>query len=106
MDGPLGLDGGNGCIYVLGNNITAVQHAASHVLAVTGIAFHHLVGGFEAGIGDLGNTQLFVIGFLGRDDRSIRDQREVDTWVGDEVGLELGEIDIEGTVKTEGGCDG
>ncbi len=32
LDGPLGLDGGDGGIHVLGHHVTAVQHAASHVL--------------------------------------------------------------------------
>ena len=33
LDGTLGLDGRYGCIYILGDNISTVQHAASHVLA-------------------------------------------------------------------------
>ena len=42
LDGTLGLDGGNGSVDVLGDDISTVQHAAGHVLAVTGIALHHL----------------------------------------------------------------
>ena len=42
LDGTLGLDGGNGSVDVLGDNVSTVQHAAGHVLAVTGIALHHL----------------------------------------------------------------
>jgi hypothetical protein len=30
----------------------------------------------------------------------------MDTWVGDEVGLELSNIDVEGTIETEGGGEG
>jgi hypothetical protein len=33
LDGALGLDGRYGGIYILGDNISTVQHAASHVLA-------------------------------------------------------------------------
>ncbi|KAF4526368.1 hypothetical protein B566_EDAN014106 [Ephemera danica] len=55
LDGPLGLDGGNGGVDILGHNISTVQHAASHVLAVTGVALHHLVSWLEASIGDLRN---------------------------------------------------
>lgn len=51
--GTLGLDGTDGSVYILGYNITSVQHAASHVLAMTRIAFDHLVGRLEAGVGDL-----------------------------------------------------
>ena len=42
LDGTLGLDGSNGGVDVLGDNVSTVQHAAGHVLAVTGIALHHL----------------------------------------------------------------
>src|SRR5512143_2339804 len=52
LNGALGLDGGNGGIDILGHNITTVQHATGHVLAVTRIALNHLVGGFETGVGD------------------------------------------------------
>ena len=41
-----------------------------------------------------------------RDDRGIGGQREVDTRVGHQVGLELSQIHVEGTVKTQGGSDG
>jgi hypothetical protein len=42
LDGPLGLDGGDGGVDVFGHDVTAVQHAARHVLAVAGVALHHL----------------------------------------------------------------
>merc|ERR1719284_276040 len=32
LDGPLGLDGGNGSIDILGDHVSSVEHAASHVL--------------------------------------------------------------------------
>ena len=106
LDGPLGLDGGNGGVDVLGDNITSVQHAAGHVFAVTWVAFHHLVGGLEAGVGDLSNGQLLVVSLLGGDDRGVGSQREVDTWVGHQVGLELSQVDVECSVEAEGGSDG
>ena len=34
LDAALTLDSGDGCVHVLGHNITAVEHAAGHVLAV------------------------------------------------------------------------
>ena len=79
LDGPLGLDGGDGGVDVLGDDVNTVQHAAVHVLAVTGIALHHLVGGLEAGVGDLSNGQLLVVGRLGGDDWGVGGQWEVDT---------------------------
>jgi hypothetical protein len=44
---------------------------------------------------------------LGRgDDRGVADERVVNSRVGNQVGLELVEIDVEGTVKSERGGDG
>ncbi|PSN36054.1 hypothetical protein C0J52_23070 [Blattella germanica] len=51
LNGPLGFDGSYGCVDVFGHNISTVQHAASHVLPMTGVAFYHLIGWFEASIG-------------------------------------------------------
>ena len=47
-----------------------------------------------------------MVGLLGGDDRSVGDQREVDPGVGHQVGLELGEIHVEGTIEAEGSSDG
>jgi len=47
-----------------------------------------------------------VCGLRSRDDRGVGDEREVDTGVGDQVGLELVEVDVQGAVETEGGGDG
>lgn len=88
-----------------GQLTTAVQEAASHVLAVAGVALDHLVGGLEARVGNLGNGELLVVRLLGRDDRGVGDEREVDTGVGHKVGLELGKVDVEGAVETEGRGD-
>ena len=106
LDGALGLDGGDGGVDVLGNDVTTVQHAAGHVLAVTGVALHQLTGGLEAGVGDLSHRQLLVVGLFGGDDGSVGGQREVDTWVGHQVGLELSEIHVEGTIEAQRSGDG
>jgi len=106
LDGSLGLDGGNGGVDVLGDNITSVQHTAGHVFTVTWVTFDHLVGWFKGGVGDFSNGELFMVGFLGRDDWSIGGEREMDTWVWYQVGLEFSKIDVEGTIKSEGGSDG
>lgn len=91
---------------VVGDNVTTVQQASGHVLAVAGVTLDHLVVGLEAGHGHLLDG-VGLVGSLGsRDDRSIGDQREVDTRVGDQVGLELVQINVEGTIETQGGGDG
>ena len=46
-----------------------------------------------------------MISFLSRDERSIGGQGIVDPGVGDQVGLELIEINIESSIKPERGCD-
>lgn len=43
---------------------------------------------------------------LSGDDRGVADQRVVDTWVWHQVGLELVQVDVEGTVETQAGRDG
>lgn len=53
------------------------------------------VGGLEALVGAL----------AGRNDRSIADQRIVDTRIRDQVGLELVQIDVERTVEAQGRGD-
>jgi len=67
LDGSLGLDGGNGSVDVLGDNITSVHEAASHVLSVSWVALGHHAGWLEGGVGDFSNGELFVIGLLSRD---------------------------------------
>ncbi|KAE9528137.1 hypothetical protein AGLY_012559 [Aphis glycines] len=52
LNGPLGFDGSNGSIDILGDDITTVQHATSHVFAMTWVTFHHLVGWFKTSVGD------------------------------------------------------
>jgi len=106
LDGSLGLDGGNGGVDILGDDVTSVHEAASHVLSVSGVTLGHHGGGLEGGVGDLGNGELLVVGLLGGDDGSVGGEHEMDTGVGDEVSLELGDINVEGTVESEGGGEG
>jgi hypothetical protein len=72
---------------------------------VTGIALGHHVGRLEHGVGDLGHGELLVVGLLGRDDRRVRGEHEVDARVGHQVGLELSHIDVEGTIETKGSSE-
>lgn len=106
LDGALGLESSNSNVDILWYNITTVQHAGSHVLSVTWITLDHLVVGLEAGHGDLLNRVGLVRCLCGGDDRSVGNEREVDTGVWDQVGLKLVEIDVEGSIETERGSDG
>jgi len=96
LDSAAGLDLGDRGVDVLGDDVTAVEEAAGHVLAVAGVALDHLVVGLEAGRGDLGGGQLLVRGLLRGDDGRIGDQGEVDAGVRHQVGLlhENGYINI------------
>jgi len=70
---------------------------------VSGVALGHHGGGLEGGVGDLSDGELLVVSLLGGDDGSVRGKHEVDSGVGDQVSLELSDIDVEGTVESEGG---
>merc|ERR1711959_506822 len=101
LDGALGLDGGNGSVHVLGDDVSTVHHTAGHVLAMTRIALGHHVGGLEARVGDLGNGERLMVGLLGRDDWRVGGDHKVDAWVGYQVGLELSNINVEGAIESE-----
>jgi len=72
LNGSLGLDGGNGGVDILGDDITSVHHTASHVLTMSGVTLGHHGGRFEGGVGDFSNGKLFVVGLLSGDDGSVR----------------------------------
>ena len=106
LDGSLGLDGGDGSVDILWDDITSVHEAASHVLSVSWIALGHHGGWLEGGVGDLSDGELLVVSFLGRDNWGIRRKHEMDSWIWHQVGLELSNIDVKGTVESEGGSQG
>ena len=47
-----------------------------------------------------------MVGFLGRDNWGVGGKHKVDTWVWHQVGLELSDIDVKGTIESEGGSEG
>ena len=44
-----------------------------------------------------------MVSFLGGDDWGVRGKHEMDSWVWDQVSLELSDIDVKGTIESEGG---
>ena len=106
LDGSLGLDGGDGCIDVFGDDVTTIHHGAGHVLTMTGITLSHHVGRLETTVGDLSWGELFVVGLLGGDDWGVGGEHEVDSGVGDQVGLEFGDVHVQGAVETKGSGEG
>jgi hypothetical protein len=101
LDSSLGLDGSDGSVDILWNNITTVHQAAGHVLSVTRIALDHHSGWFEDGVGDLSDGELFVVSLLSRDDWCVRRQHKVNTRVRHQVGLELCDIDVQSTIESK-----
>jgi hypothetical protein len=55
LNSTLGLDGGDGRVYILRYNISAEHHTASHEFTVTRVALGHHVRRFEHSVGDLLN---------------------------------------------------
>ena len=47
-----------------------------------------------------------MVGLLRRNDRGVRSEHEMDAGIGDQVGLELRDVDVEGAIETEGGRQG
>mmetsp|Transcript_6113 Transcript_6113/g.9345 ORF Transcript_6113/g.9345 Transcript_6113/m.9345 type:complete len:241 (+) Transcript_6113:47-769(+) len=101
LNGTLGLDGGHSSVDILGNDVSTVHEAASHVLSVSRIAFGHHTSGLKDGVGNLGHRELLVVGLLCGDHGCVRGKHEVDTRVWNQVGLELGNIHVQGSIETK-----
>lgn len=106
LDGLLGLDGGNGSLHILVDNVSSVQQTVGHVLTLSEVALDHLVAGLETSVGDLVDGVGLVVGSGLGDDGSVGDQGEMDSGVGNQVGLELVKIDVKRTVESQRGGDG
>ena len=68
---------------------------------VARVALGHHAGRLEHRVLDLGDRELLVVRLLGRDDRLVRREHEVDARVRREVGLELGDVGVERAVEAE-----
>merc|ERR1712032_1429181 len=103
LDGALGLDGGHSGVHVLGDDVTTVHQAHSHVFTVTGITLGEHRSGLEHRVGDLTHGELLVVRLLSRDDRGVRRKHKVDARVWHQVGLELGDVDVQSAIETQRG---
>ena len=84
---------------------TSVQETTGHVFSVSWVAFYHLVGWFEASIGDFSDWQLFMVSLFGWDNWGISYQWEMDTGIWHQVSLEFSKINIESTIESERGSN-
>lgn len=106
IEGLLSFEG-RGCLRsVMGYDVAAVEECDSHVSALAGVADNHLVLRLEALEGEILCAEGFVGGALGGDDGCVGDEWEVDSGERNEIGLEFGDIDVDGTFEAEGGGDG
>ena len=69
------------------------------------VALYHLVSGLEAREGHIGDRVLFMMGLGGGDDGGEGGEREVNTGERHQVGLELVQVDVQGTVESKGSGD-
>jgi hypothetical protein len=106
LNGPTRLDARDGLVGVTGDDVAAVQEGTGHVVGGAGVTDDHLVVGFEALEGDVLDAVGFVLGFGFGDDGGAGDEGVVDSGVGDEIGLEFSEVDVQGAFEAEGGGDG
>ena len=85
------------------------------------VALDHLVVALETSDSHLGNRVGLVEGYrqflvcqreyrvltlVGRDDRGVGSKREMDSGERNQIGLELVQVDVQGTVKSKRGSDG
>ena len=69
----------NGCVDVLGDQVPAVEQAASHVLAGTRVALDQLICRVEARAGDFHHCMLLVRCLRSAYHWGISSQREMDS---------------------------
>ena len=101
LDRAFCFDVGDGGVNILGHDVASVQQTTSHVLAMSGVALDHLIGWIKTCVGDVGDRELLVVRFLGRDDGRIRSQWEMDTRVRNQVRLKLGQVHIQRAVEAK-----
>ena len=70
------------------------------LLILLGLLHHH-ARRLEHAVRDLRHGELLVVRLLGADDRRVAREHEVDPRVRHEVGLELGDVDVQGAVEAE-----
>lgn len=88
-------------MHILGHDVSAVEQASGHILSGAWVTLNHLVVGLEAGHGDLLDGVGLVRSFGGRNNRSVRNKREMDTGIRNQVGLELSQVNIERAIEAE-----
>jgi hypothetical protein len=94
-------------IDVLGDNISSVHEAASHIFVsvLGGVATNQHICRFEYSARYFISCQSFMVSLLSGDERCVGTQGEMDSWVGHQVGLELSQVAVQVALETQTGCD-
>ena len=101
LDSSLGLNGCNSGVNIFWYDISSIHETASHVFTVSWIALSHHRSWLESWVGDLSNWELFMICFFSWDDWWVWWKHKVDSWIWDQVGLELSNINVKSTIESE-----
>lgn len=75
------------------------------VFSLPGVTLDHLISRLEARIRHIRDRITLMSRLLGREQRGVCGEGEVNTRERDQVGLELVQIDVEGTAEPERSCD-
>ncbi len=105
-NGAFGFESGHGGMDVLGNDVSTIEQTCGHVLAVARITLHHLVIRLEARHRDLLDGVGLVSGLDSRDYRRVGDEREMNSRIRHQIGLELVQVDVQRAIEAEGGSNG
>merc|ERR1712050_407557 len=100
LNGSLRFYSSNGSIDIFWNNITTIQHTASHILSMTRVTFHHLILRFKASVCQFSYGQLLVICLFSRYDRCISCKRKMNPGIWNQVCLEFNQIYVQSAIKS------
>src|SRR5271170_7182612 len=105
LNSPPHFNRRNSLIRIPRNHIPTIQQSTSHIMSSSRITNNHLIMRFKTLKSNILNTMRFMLCFGFRYDWCARDERIVNSWVRDEIGLEFCEVDVQGSFESEGGGD-
>mmetsp|Transcript_18966 Transcript_18966/g.24414 ORF Transcript_18966/g.24414 Transcript_18966/m.24414 type:complete len:296 (+) Transcript_18966:410-1297(+) len=101
LNSALVLDNADSLIDGTGSTVTTVQETGGHVLSMTGVALGQHVVRFKNISGNFSQGKVFMGRLFRRNKGRVRRDQHVQTRVGDQVGGEFRNIDIQRTVETK-----
>ena len=100
LNGSFRLNGSDGGVDILRDDVASVHQTARHVFAVSRVALGHHRLRFKRGVCDFRHRQLFVVGFFRGNNRRVRGQHEVNSRVRHQVGLKLRHVHVQRAIKS------